>query len=293
MVLLVFLFAVPSKGPRAQEVTANVFFNVFQIRVPGATGTAFTMVVDGRQYLITAKHMVRDLKVDGSQESIEIRKIKEPRKSLEWKRLTVRIFACDDPIDIAVLVTPELVRETFALEPTPNHMNLSQEGYFLGFPLGYASATGGSNFPFPFPFTKKGNLSLVSYDDEAERMFFDGYNNHGFSGGPVVYRENIDSKGHSQFYVAGVISGFIPELAPIASWRPAKTRENLAGIEKWRIEKRDDGRTYVLEDTRPTALVPLNTGIITAFGIKHAVDLIKVHGIGPIISEAAPSPPAL
>jgi hypothetical protein len=55
LVVFVALLLANATGTRAQA-PEGAFFNVFQIRVPGGTGTAFTMCVDGRQYLITAKH---------------------------------------------------------------------------------------------------------------------------------------------------------------------------------------------------------------------------------------------
>jgi hypothetical protein len=120
-------------------------------------------------------------------------------------------------------------------------------------------------------------------------MLLDGYNNHGFSGAPVLFRDPQDVRpNRSHFYVAGVVSGFIPELVHTANWRRVKPHENLTSIEQWRIKKEDDGFTYVLEDTK--TVVPLNTGIITAFNIRHAVDLIKAHPIGPPIPEVQVEP---
>ena len=40
------------------NVTGNVLANTLLIRTPQGQGTGFTIDVDGRQYLITAKHMV-------------------------------------------------------------------------------------------------------------------------------------------------------------------------------------------------------------------------------------------
>jgi S1-C subfamily serine protease len=180
------------------QAPQEAFFNVFQIRVSGATGTAFTMRVDGRQYLITAKHMVGKLKADGSPESIEILTGGGPLKPLEWKPLPARIFPCDDPVDIAVLVTQELVgrsqtrdfvESSFgeqSLEPRPDVHALGQEGYFLGFPFGFAPAEGPVG---PLPFSKKATLSLNYWEGKSDRMLFDGYNNPGFSGAPVVFRD--------------------------------------------------------------------------------------------------------
>ena len=56
--LLLFLASPPVQG----QMIANVFERILLVRVggngPGAeAGTAFTLDVDGRQYLLTAKHV--------------------------------------------------------------------------------------------------------------------------------------------------------------------------------------------------------------------------------------------
>jgi hypothetical protein len=54
-------------------------------------GTAFSLEVDGRQYLITAKHVVAGLKDD---DSVEI------YKADHWSTTKVHVLRCDDPIDL-------------------------------------------------------------------------------------------------------------------------------------------------------------------------------------------------
>ncbi len=274
-------------APAGAQVQFNAISNVFQLHTPAGFGSAFTMTVDNRQYLITAKHMVRGLKTDGSLESVKLTVLKEAgtadsRPTLTSKAVSVRIFACKSPVDIAVLIPSELVRLTPTLEAVPDDMAIGQEGYFLGFPLGYAMTVGGANFPFPVPFTKKGTLSNIDYSEQADLMLFDGYNNFGFSGGPVVYQEKKEGTKSvvGTFYVAAVISGFIPELIPNANWRLSKPSDNLSQIEEWRIKKQD-GKTYILEDAK--TVVPTNTGIIAAYNIHHALDVIKEHPIGPTV----------
>src|ERR1700730_12291840 len=43
----------------SSQVTSNVLLRVLLIKTPLGSGTAFSMDIDGRQYLITAKHMVK------------------------------------------------------------------------------------------------------------------------------------------------------------------------------------------------------------------------------------------
>jgi hypothetical protein len=54
---------------QAQVPTSNVIYRVLKIRTPTDTGSAFTIEVDGRQYLITARHLLEGF---GSEGDIEL-----------------------------------------------------------------------------------------------------------------------------------------------------------------------------------------------------------------------------
>ncbi len=277
VVFLTFLLTSLACTTSAQ-MTELAAKNVFQIKAPSGTGSAFTIKVDGREYLITAKHMVKGLKADGSKQSIEIRKLKQEGQSwsLEWSPLAIRIFLCGDPIDIAVLVPEALIRQDFPLlEPTHESSAVGQEGLFLGFPLGYAAAAGGAGFPFPIAFAKR--ISLSAIFPEEKLFVFDANNNGGFSGGPILYRDLHPVPPDDLHYtVNAVVSGFIPDLVPTAKWRPLLPGESTTGVEGWRLRPQN-GPTEILEDSR--IVVPLNTGITLGYSIKYAVDLIKAHPI--------------
>src|SRR5579863_3331505 len=93
------------------QVTANVFERVLNVRVNAGTphegtATAFTIDVDRREYLITAKHVVQDLK---DEDKIDV------FMNGVWSPHTVKIFRCEDPVDIAVLVPPHQMTVNFDL----------------------------------------------------------------------------------------------------------------------------------------------------------------------------------
>jgi S1-C subfamily serine protease len=116
------------------QVTSNVFERVLNVRVNSGTdkegtATAFTIDVDGREYLITAKHVVQGLK-DGDKVDIFM--------NGDWSPLAVTIFTCDDPIDIAVLIPPHQLTVNFPLS-SEGTFQFGQDAYFLGFPLGIQS----------------------------------------------------------------------------------------------------------------------------------------------------------
>ena len=267
------LVTITLSAARSQaQVTSNVYMRILMIRVGNNTGTSFTMEVDGRQYLVTAKHLVANLK---PEDSIEI------FKADQWSPINVKVFRCEDPIDIAVLVPPALLTPTFTLEPRTDRFFFGQDAYFAGFPYGLSMSGKKVNGLYPFPLVKKGTISAQVEEKGATVILLDGYNNRGFSGGPIVYRDINQSK--VVFYLAGVVSGFIPELVPVTTPEKIKPGQDVSQIEQWRIVKLKDGQMAELKDTEQ--MVPLNTGIVIGYHIQHAVDLVRKNPIGPKVPE--------
>jgi S1-C subfamily serine protease len=168
-------------------------------------GTGFTLEVDGRQYLITAKHVIASLKTP--EDVIEI------RKGDQWIPLTVKVLRCDDPIDIAVLVPPSQLTVTFSLEPTLKDIRFGQDVYFAGFPYGMFTSGQNVNATFPIAFVKKAIMSASMNQNGATTIFLDGHNNPGFSGGPIVYRDLDQS--NFVFKLAGVVAGYRFDRTPV------------------------------------------------------------------------------
>lgn len=272
----------------AGQVTANAIKNVYQIKIQDASGTAFTLQVDGGQYLITAKHLVRGLKADGTEETINIMKLNAQASDTKWEPLKVRVFPCHDPIDIAVLVADKALILNMPLEPKPLKMFYGQEAYFLGFPFGLSMTGGGLDAPYPIPILKRGTLAAFSDEGGFHLELFDGLNNIGFSGAPVVFRDL--SAPNSPFFVSGIVTGFMTDTIPTTECRRLAPGESPGpGLDGWRsktisgqLRKDDQGNPCILEDTK--TLVPVNTGLVITWNIQHAIDLIKLHPIGPLAS---------
>jgi hypothetical protein len=254
------------------QITSNVFRRVLMIRPAGSEsfGTGFTLDADGRQYLITAKHVVAGMKTEGT---IEI------REGENWSPVSVKVFLCDDPIDIAVLVPPRQLTVTFPLEPTMADIRYGQDVYFVGFPYGLFTSGQNVNGSFPVAFIKKAVMSASTNDHGATLLFLDGQNNPGFSGAPIVYRD-LD-KTDFTFKLLGVVSGFRfdrnPVLKPVEIKPGEEKPEDMA---RGRIIKKN-GHVYRLAETEE--LVDFNTGIIAGYSIQHALDLITKNPIGPKI----------
>jgi trypsin-like peptidase len=250
------------------QVTRNVLTRVLMLKTSVDSGSSFTMEV--RQYLITAKHLVRGLPPEDTVEYM----------SEKWTPITVQIFKCDDPVDIAVLVPPKQLTETLPLEGTTDKVLFGQDAFFLGFPFGISNAGRDLNGQRPFALVKKGVFSAMNTENGATVIMLDGHNNPGFSGGPIVYRDQNQSD--FVFYVAGVVSGFRPEFVYATKPEEIKEGEDISKVESWRIVTKN-GRKYQLKDTE--LVVPLNTGIVSGFHIQTALDLIKKHPVGPTVKS--------
>ncbi len=268
--LLVFLFVVL---PTAHaQVTTGVLSKILRIGVggpTGVTGTSFTIEVDGRQYLITAKHVVGRLKEEGSVDLLTGEK---------WVPTQMQVFRCDDPIDIAVLIPPRQLTEAVSLEPTMVGITLGQDAYFAGFPFGYSSpsAIKTVNGLLMIPSVNKGTVSVLNNG----MILLDGRNNFGFSGAPIIFKDIFRG---DIYKVAGVISGFQPDLVPVTTPVEIQPGEDTAQIEKWRIITLPNGHKARLKDT--DQIVPTNTGIVIGYSIDKAVELIRQHPIGPQVSR--------
>jgi hypothetical protein len=79
-----------------------------------------------------------------------------------------------------------------------------------------------------------------------------------------------------------VVSGFKPEIVPVvephAIPSPDKASE-IAKAQPWRIQQKSDGTYFEYRDTENA--VALNTGIVYAYTLSPAIDLIRKHPLGP------------
>lgn len=217
-------------------ITANVICRVFRIAVDGQAGTMFTIDCDGKQYLITARHVAGSL-VGPAQVSLFA--------NGGWNPLDVQVVghAAGD-IDISVLAAKiHLTPEGLPLEASADGLIWGQDVHFLGFPYDILAKFILGAEGYPAPFVKGATLSAF----DGDLCLLDGHNNPGFSGGPVVFT-TPDRPG---FRVAAVISGFKAVEEPI-----------------------------LLRGAQTSLVYQYNTGIIVAYGISHAVDLIRSNPIG-------------
>jgi hypothetical protein len=181
-------------------ITSNVIHRVFRIRFKESRGSAFAIDVDGRQYLVTAKHLVPSLTDSGELEIYS---------NGGWTRAACRLVGhADGDLDVSTLaVDQRLTPSELPVGLAMAGLFYGQDAYFLGFPYGDLTRYGFGPEGYPLPFVKKAIVSCF----DGGLMYLDGHNNPGFSGGPVVYL----SPGERDFRIAGVISGFRYENEPV------------------------------------------------------------------------------
>lgn len=181
-------------------VTSNVIQRTFRIKVHDSCGTGFTIDVDNKQYIVTAKHIVSMLE---GRADIEI------FHDNMWKKIQVTVVGhCDGDIDISVLTTNKQISPKHPLEASSAGMVYGQDVYFLGFPYqGYSM--GQMNRDFPIPFVKKAIVSCFGVENGI--YYLDGHNIPGFSGGPVIFKRNNSR----EYQVCSIISGYKYAKAPV------------------------------------------------------------------------------
>ena len=236
LLALGFLLSIASASFAQDAVPIEILNRTIYIRTPAGSGTAFKIDRQGKVYLVTARHMVTGVPATGA--TIQV------RTSGVWGnyKITKIVFPKSADVDIAVMGTGETVAQPYAIAVASGDEGptFGQTVWFLGYPLedGLSIRTKGGDFPF----IKRGAISAVdATNPDAVLWYVDGMNNHGFSGGPIVY---WDFKTHA-YKILAVVEGFRYEAADA----------NVDGV---------TGRSNVL----------LNSGILVSYSIQHAIDAI-------------------
>ncbi len=230
------------------KITSNVLQRIFRIKYGESCGTCFTIEVNNKQYVITAKHVVEG--VDGAA-SVEVFKDGvEVFKDGVWQKIEAHLVgACSCKVDIAVLAMPMQLSPAHPFNASFGNVALSQDCYFLGFPYGLGTDAGDHNSGYPIPFVKKAMVSAFGEEtSEGSLLYLDGHNNPGFSGGPVVI---TPLTGEPIPKVVAVVSGY-----------------------------RFDNHPVCIGDAETDAFVRYNTGIILSYSISSALALIEKKPIG-------------
>jgi hypothetical protein len=281
IVCLPFLTGLPAN---AQPTIGTLTSVVMVVRPTDAThgesGTMFRVVIDNREYWITARHVVTGVygetygKLEGP--TVKMRALVPAVAGPVWKEEMFSIIDLGDETDILALYTRD------AIEDAPDSGDvLASTGVlvggqceFLGFPFGLGVLTELEGRPIASPFVK--HCFVSARLKRPPIWYLDGINNHGFSGGPVVFWDGSQQK------IMAVISGYMNEDAPVTV---APLRPNAPGgkaSENDTPQRAEKGvgaeKSDALVGTAQT-----NSGLILAFDIGLAVDAIKQNPVGPLL----------
>jgi Trypsin-like peptidase domain len=185
-----------------------------QIKYNGGTATAFQYKgIDSNGYIITAKHVfaVRYKKKAGqSKDGKYIYYDSIPNS--DGDKVDVQIYYAGNWVNIDAILHFDNGKDDIPMEGNNYNIGhyryyLSQDCFFVGFPLGLRQNIGVRLYPFPF--VRKGIISAFGDTSAGAvvRIYIDGHNTYGFSGGPVLCYD-YDKK---IYVVIGVISGYIPQ----------------------------------------------------------------------------------
>lgn len=128
-------------------ITTNVYFRVFHLKAGGKSGTCFSLDVNGKQYIVCAKHQVEYWDFSNCMEIFHEELWKEVKFDL--------VGHFEDPIDISVLAPSFQISPPYILEGSHKGLINGQDVYFLGFPYGLSGEMGKINRGFPLPLIKK------------------------------------------------------------------------------------------------------------------------------------------
>jgi hypothetical protein len=216
-----------------QEILLRTLF----VKVGDHTGTAFKIDYMGKIYLVTARHVAAGLP--------ERDAVIQVRRGQNWEDLhTIRtLLPPSNAADIAVLETDEIAAQPFQITvmDDTDGFTMGQQIWFLGFPFG-GLGTLGLNGEL-IPFMKRGTMSAVDpTNHDAVVLYIDGFNNPGFSGGPILFWSFSKHK----YEIAGVVQGYQEDTAKV-----------------------------LVNGTHVDTNILVNSGILIAYSIKHAVQAIN------------------
>lgn len=246
--LLVVLFPM-SLWAHDSLITSNVIHRTFHIGWRDSIGTAFAIDRASKQYLVTARHVVKEIK---SGDAIKL------FHEGKWKDLPVDVVGIGKgEIDVAVLACSVRLSLALSLVASAGDIVYGQQVFFLGYPFGWDAGGEQINRGVPLPFVKGGIVSAIEFGD-VSRIFLDAHVNKGFSGGPVVFVPY--GQPQNELRVAGIVVSYpIPEFLPIVD---------------------HNGDSVTDQEGKPIGYVQENPGFVVAIGIKHALELIDANPIG-------------
>jgi hypothetical protein len=204
-------FVLAAVGLAQDAVPGEILNRTLFIRAGGTgtdcapCGTGFVIDYQGKAYLVTARHVVAGLPTVNA--TIQV------MKAGNWVDYhTVKtLFPPSPDADVAVFETSEKVPPyeiSTVGKDKDEGVTMGQQIWFLGYPGGLGSHWSNGDAPF----IKKGVMSAIdARNPDTMVLYIDGFNNPGFSGGPIIY---WDFKKHA-YKILGVVSAYREEAAKV------------------------------------------------------------------------------
>ena len=236
-VIALWLCLIPRSGAQ-DAVPIEILQRTFLVKVGNSTGTAFTMDYKGAVYFVTARHVAASLPAS--------KPVLQVWRNNKWENVHAarKLLPASADVDIALFETEDKNAQPFqvAVSAQDEGPTMGQQVWFLGYPFGDPALTTRAENQI-LPFIKRGTISAINGSKpDAVVLYIDGFNNPGFSGGPIVYWE---FKKHA-YRILGVVQGFRNETAKV-----------------------------LVNGQQLDTNVLVNSGILTAYSIKHAIDAIE------------------
>jgi len=200
LVLAVLTASALTCHAQSNGVPLNILGRVLYLRNGDTTGTGTGFLIDykDKEYLLTARHVVAGLALHNPNLQFY--------RSADWREISGDIiFPANKNVDIAVIDLHQRASLETSPELTSESPTIGGQVYFIGFPYGLHTLYSNGEY---LPLVKAGVFSGLDDSDPVEIIYYvDGFNNPGFSGGPMVY---IDNKTHT-WRIVGVVQGYRAE----------------------------------------------------------------------------------
>lgn len=227
----------------AQEGVPNdMLQRTVLIKFENEMGTGFVLAYEGKAYIVTAHHVVRDLKDGGAIQ------VQRPEGWKDYHVAKILLPTCGEA-DVAVLDGDEVLPPSFSAFPTAISQDdegpmMGQQVWFIGYPFGLSGRSPNSSPEYgSLPFIKRGTMSAIdSSNPRAVVVYIDGFNNPGFSGGPIMYwnfKKNA-------YRILGVVQGY-----------------------------REDSAKVLVNGQHVDTNLLVNSGILVGYSVTHAIQAIK------------------
>ncbi len=156
-------------------------------------GTCFLAGDEAGLYFVTAKHILNGA---FAGDNVIF------RQGETGFRGEIKEVIHSDIFDVSVFTTDAVRFHTAWATSNAKAIELGQEALFLGFPHQLINTYPGIA-GFPSPLVRHAHFSGIVKFDSEPTLLFDGFNNPGYSGGPVYIADDKGDLG-----VVGVISGY-------------------------------------------------------------------------------------